>query len=295
MIRSMTGFGVATAEADGASYSVEVRSLNSRYFKANIRLPEELQGLEAELEPTLSRRLTRGSVVLTVRYSDASADAAVRINAAALRSYLDQLRSVTGTTDDANPGDLGSLLALPGVLVPGTTEELLQRVRPVLDRLVEQACDRVMAMRVREGAMLHEDLRRHCGQITDRLAAVGRRAPQVVEQYQRRLRERINGLLAESGAALRDEDLIREVAVYAERSDIAEEVTRLQGHLCQFAEIIDAEEEDPAGRTLEFIGQEMLREANTIASKCLDVEISRQIVEIKGAIDRIKEQVQNVE
>ena len=150
-------------------------------------------------------------------------------------------------------------------------------------------------MRSREGRTTHDQLHEHCRQIADRLTKVAQRAPVVVEHYQQRLQERINALLAESGSAIGQEDLIREVAVYAERSDISEEVSRLQGHLQQFAEILNAEKGEPAGRTLDFLSQEMLREANTIASKCLDIDISREIVQIKGAIDRIKEQVQNVE
>ncbi|MHC4220107.1 MAG: YicC/YloC family endoribonuclease [Planctomycetota bacterium] len=292
MIRSMTGFGVASTEVDGARYVVELRSLNSKYFKALLRLPEDLQGLEGALEPVLSRRLNRGSVVLTVRFSDVSADAAAEINAKALGQYLEQLRSVTG----GNPNiDVGALLSLPGVVINDTGEALVERVRPVLLGLVDEACARVLTMRTREGATLHEQLHKHRRRIADRLAIIARRAPEVVVHYRTRLRERIDALLAESGAALRDEDLIREVAVYAERSDITEEVSRLQGHLEQFAEIIDADAEEPTGRTLDFLSQEMLREANTIASKCLDVEISREIVEVKGEIDRIKEQIQNVE
>jgi uncharacterized protein (TIGR00255 family) len=165
----------------------------------------------------------------------------------------------------------------------------------VLLGLVDEACARVLTMRSREGKTLHDQLHKHRRQIADRLSVIARRAPEVVTQYRQRLRERIDSLLAESSSALRDEDLIREVAVYAERSDITEEVSRLQGHLEQFAEIIDDDDEEPSGRTLDFLSQEMLREANTIASKCLDVEISREIVEVKGEIDRIKEQVQNVE
>ncbi len=292
MIRSMTGFGAASAALDGARYVVELRSLNSKFFKALIRLPEELQGLEAELEPEMSSRLTRGSVVLTVRFSDSSADAAAQINASALASYIEQLQSVCR---DGQSIDVGQLLSLPGVLVTGTGEELLERTRPVLKKLVGEACDRVLTMRTREGATLHKDLHRHLRSIAARLETIARRAPIVVEQYRNRLRDRINALLAEAGTGLREEDLIREVAVYAERSDITEEVIRLQGHLDQFSEIIDADEVEPRGRTLDFLSQEMLREANTIASKCLDVEISREIVEVKGDIDRIKEQVQNVE
>ena len=294
MIRSMTGFGVASTEVDGARFVVELRSLNSKYFKALIRLPEELQGLEAELEPTLGRRLVRGSVVLTVRFSDSSADAAGRINAKALKRYLQQLRELSDDGDLTANLDLTAMLSLPGVVI-ASTDELVQRASPVLQKLTEEACDKVLAMRSREGSSLLEHLHEHRGKIADRLDTVARRAPTVVKHYRERLKERVNALLAESGTAIREEDLIREVAVYAERSDITEEVSRLQGHLAQLAEIIDAEDGRPAGRTLDFLAQEMLREANTIASKCLDVEISRDIVEIKGDIDRIKEQVQNVQ
>ena len=292
MIRSMTGFGTASTEVNGARYVVELRSLNSKYFKALIRLPDELQGVEAEIEPELSRRLTRGSVVLTVRFSDTSADAAAQINTKALASYVEQLRSISG---DGQSIDVSQLVSLPGVLVTGTGEAVLQHARPVLKRLVVEACDGVLVMREREGLMLLDELHRHRRAIAARLEIIASRAPIVVEQYRHRLRERINAMLAESSTALREEDLIREVAVYAERSDITEEVTRLQGHLDQFSEIIDGDGDEPTGRTLDFLTQEMLREANTIASKCLDVQISREIVEVKGDIDRIKEQVQNVE
>ncbi len=292
MIRSMTGFGTASTEVNGARYVVELRSLNSKYFKALIRLPDELQGIEADVEPELSRRLTRGSVVLTVRFSDTSANAAAQINTKALASYLDQLRAISG---DGKSIDVSHLVLLPGVLVTGTGEEVLHQARSVLKKLVVEACDGVLVMREREGLMLLDELHRHRRAIAARLEIIASRAPIVVEQYRHRLRERINAMLAESSTALREEDLIREVAVYAERSDITEEVTRLQGHLDQFSEIIDGDGDGPTGRTLDFLTQEMLREANTIASKCLDVQISREIVEVKGDIDRIKEQVQNVE
>jgi len=295
MIRSMTGFGVAADDDDGARYVVEVRSLNSKYFKAITRLPEELQGLESEIESAVSKRLNRGSIVLTVRFADSSADAAAQINSKALESYLKQLMEVPEIDHVSTRIDLGALLTLPAVIVAGTGERILDRARPILTRLVASACDGVISMRAREGEALHKILHTYCQNVADRLKAIASRAPTVVELYQKRLRERINTLLAENGGAVKDEDLIREVAVYAERSDIAEEIIRLQSHLQQFAEIIDANDGEPAGRTLDFLSQEMLREANTIAAKCLDAQISRDIVEVKGAIDRIKEQVQNVE
>lgn len=295
MIRSMTGFGAASKTVAGAHYSVEVRSLNNKYFKAQIRLPDELQGLEAELDAALSHRFSRGSVLLTVRFSDSSASAAAEINTKAVERYLEQILAVQGAGHGSARIDVAALLNLPGVVVPGTGEELLGRARPVLLKLVEEACDRLMAMRVREGRVLHDELHKHCQAIRSHLEVVVQRVPITVNMYQQRLHQRINALLADTGAEVREEDLIKEVAFYAERSDVAEEVARLEGHLSQFAEIIDSANDEPSGRTLEFLSQELLREANTIGSKCLDVEISRRIVEIKGGIDRIKEQVQNVE
>jgi uncharacterized protein (TIGR00255 family) len=295
MIRSMTGFGAASTSINGAHYGVEVRALNNKYFKAQIRLPDELQGLEAELETALGHRFNRGSFMLTVRFSDTSAGAAAQINVAAIERYLQQILVVPGLGHGSARIDLASLLHLPGVVVSATADDQIQRSREVLLKLTEEACDGVEHMRIREGGLLHEDLHKHCSAIRSHLDVIVRRVPVTVELYQQRLRQRMKALLAESGTAVRDEDLLREVAFYAERSDIAEEVARLQGHLAQLAEIIDATGEEPSGRTLEFLAQELLREANTIGSKCLDVEISRRIVEIKGSIDRIKEQVQNVE
>jgi uncharacterized protein (TIGR00255 family) len=295
MIRSMTGFGAASGNANGAHYVVEIRSLNNRYFKAQIRLPDELQGLEAELDAALARHFSRGSVTMNVKFSDTSADAASQINSSALQRYLEQLLSVPGLDHDAARVDLATLLELPGVVVNNTGEERVDQARTVLTKLLDEACEKLLAMRQREGQTLHAELHRHCEEIRAHLTVIDERVPIIVELYQSRLRQRMQALLADVGASVREEDLLREVAVYAERSDIAEEVSRLRGHIEQCIEIIDTESPEPSGRTLDFLAQEMLREANTIGSKCLDVEISRRIVEVKSRIDRIKEQVQNVE
>lgn len=162
-------------------------------------------------------------------------------------------------------------------------------------RLASEACDALLAMREREGEGLRLQLVEFGEQIASRLETVRQRAPQVVAQYQERLRLRVTALLKDVGSTVSDSDLIKEVAIYAERSDIAEEIARLGGHLEQYRTIIEPSNPQPAGRTLDFLSQEMLREANTIASKSADVEISRRIVEIKTAIDRIKEQAQNAE
>lgn len=296
MIRSMTGFGDASVQVGGVHYFVEVRSLNSKYFKATIRLPEELQALEAEIEAELRRRLSRGSVFMSAKCADTSESAAHVINERALAKYLEQLSRVRPPKGEAPRLDIGALLALPGVLQPpGDEEERLDHAREVMQDLLTRACDALMNMRRREGAQIHEDLMGRHGEITAHLDRISERAPKVVEAFEKRLRTRIESMVAELGIQAEPVDIIREIAVCAERVDISEELSRLRGHIEQFAQMLGEGKERAIGRTLDFIAQEMLREANTIASKCSDSEISRSIVEVKGAIDRIKEQVQNVE
>jgi uncharacterized protein (TIGR00255 family) len=285
----MTGFGEASGESDGVHYAVELRSLNNRYFKALIRLPEEIAGLEAELESLLRGRIARGSVTLVVNLRDESASAAYEINQAALERYREQLRAMETEVDPA------ALLALPGVIQPPEQMDLLDRSRPVLRRLVVEACEKMTAMRETEGRGLADDLLAHSRYIAERVDQVAERAPLVVEEYHQRLRQRIDQLLAKAQLEVSQLDLIKEVAVYAERCDVSEEVQRVKAHLDQVEQILERSTSEPIGRTLDFLAQELLREANTIGSKSNDAQISRLIVEIKGAIDRIKEQVQNVE
>jgi uncharacterized protein (TIGR00255 family) len=295
----MTGFGAVSEQVDGILYAVELRSLNNRYFKATIRLPEDVAGLEAELESSLRKRVSRGSLTLTVKLRLADAGAAGEVNDAALLAYLDHLETIHAkfaNQDRSVNIDLTALLALPGVLQPSeSAQTLVDRARPVLLKLTQTACQRMTAMRDTEGQATAEDLLSHARQMRERLDAVAQRAPLVVEEYHQRLTARIDELLARAALKVDERDLIKEVAVFAERSDISEELTRLRGHLEQFEQAVESPQSEPVGRTLEFIAQEMLREANTIASKSNDTQISRAIVEVKGSIDRIKEQAQNVE
>lgn len=296
MIRSMTGFGEASCEVGASHYFLELRSLNNRYFKATIRLPEEFAGLEPEIDVELRRRLSRGSVTLVARCSDASDRAAFVINNLALDSYIRQLKTTTQVASGEVKIDLGPLLSLPGVLIPPPDEEArLDQARSAFMGLLEKACDSLLAMRAREGKALVEDLLSQRDVIAQHITIVKERSPQVVQDYELRLKSRIEMMLQDARIALSQPDLIKEIAVYAERSDVAEEITRLSEHIKQFAELLTKSEGKPVGRTLDFLAQEMLREANTMASKSADSLISRSIVEIKGSIDRIKEQVQNIE
>lgn len=296
MIRSMTGFGEAAGEYDGAHYFLELRSINNRYFKPVIRLPEELQGLEAELDSALRKRISRGTVTLTARCSDTSESAAHEVNYRALDRYLEQIRKSEQTQKTGASIDVAALLHLPGVLQPpADEEERMAKARAAVLDLVEKACDRLMQMREHEGRAIHEDLSSQASEISGRLERVAALAPGVIEEYEKRLRARIQAMVADAGLKIEPSDLIREIAVYAERTDIAEEVTRLRAHLKQFGEMLSDNGGKPIGRTMDFLAQEMLREANTIASKSPDAEIAGLIVEVKGAIDRIKEQAANVE
>ncbi len=296
MIRSMTGFGDASTSVDGVHYFVEVRSLNSKYFKANIRMPEEFQGLEAELESELRKRITRGTVTLTGKSTDEGASAALEINHQALDRYVSQAREAAAVTGGAVALDFAALLNLPGVLQPPTDDVArIERARVAFRSLLDESCKHLISMRQREGMLLLEELLGHRTYIAERLEKMRELAPRVVADYEARLRGRIDAMLKDAGVQVEAMDLIREIAGYAERTDVAEELSRLGGHIEQFSELIESRDERPIGRTLDFLAQEMLREANTIASKTPDADMSRLIVEVKGAIDRIKEQVQNVE
>ncbi len=298
MIRSMTGFGDASTQADGVHYSVELRSLNNKYFKCSVRLPEEFQGMEAELEARLRKRVSRGSFTLTIKFKSGDDRAVSRVNDDAIMAYLDHLETIHAKIQDrAVQIDLTQLLVLPGVLQPAEDEaSLLAKSRPVVGQLADEATDRLLAMRTTEGQTLADDMLKHLDLIMERMKQIGERAPLVIEQYHERLRARMDELLAKAELKADETLLIREVAVFAERADISEEVSRMAGHVAQFQEIIRSDNEsEPVGRTLDFLAQEMLREANTIGSKSNDAQISRAMIEAKSAIDRIKEQVQNVE
>ena len=293
MIISMTGFGDATAERDGTHYAVEIRSLNNRYFKPIIKLPETISGLEPELESMLREKLGRGSITYILKMRSDSAEAAYHINTHALKSYLEQLQAVKGI-DRLVQIDLASLVQLPGVCQePRDETDEIERHGPVVRDLTAKAIVKLNAMRLREGQQLFTELMRHVTVIADNLKEITKRAPSVIEDYHRRLAQRVSQLLSKAELKVSEPDLIKEVAVFAERADIAEEIQRLTSHLGAFEQ--SCREGEHAGRKLDFITQEMLREANTIASKANDGQIARHIVEIKGAIDRLKEQVQNVE
>lgn len=301
MILSMTGFGEASATNDGVSYQLTIRSLNNRYFKLNCKLPDQAGFLEAAIEARIRRALGRGSIFLTLTIRNMSAEAAYEVNEVALSSYLNHLRALAGSVEMPVAVDLATALALPGVAQPRQPDEAEHlEFKRTIEALVDEAVAQLLGMRQIEGRALLADLAMHLDRMAGQLEIIAAQAPAVIAEYQQRLRDRVNQLLADQKLELEADTLAREVALFADRSDINEEIARLRGHIEQFREATEEPASDQVeggrqvGRKLDFIAQEFLREANTIGSKSNDSAISRACVEIKSAIDRIKEQVQNV-
>jgi len=300
MILSMTGFGDATSTRDGVTYHLEVRSLNNRYFKLNSKLPDRAAFLEAHLDARLRRELVRGSVYLSLAMRNMSAEAAYEVNETALASYLAHLRAMASAGGKELPltVDLATAILLPGVAQPRQDDpEHQERLQQTMNNLLDEALGKLRKMRLAEGEALRADLLGQLDRVAGQLEIIAARAPVVVTEYQQRLADRVSQLLAGQQLELEADALAREVALFADRSDINEEIARLRSHLDQFRASLSDSPDDEAvqvGRRLDFVAQELLREANTIASKSNDATISRASVEIKSAIDRIKEQVQNV-
>jgi uncharacterized protein (TIGR00255 family) len=292
----MTGYGEARLQSDAVSVAVELRAVNNRYLKISIRTSEEFSRLEPEIERLLRHLIRRGTIQVQLQVRRQHAPGDYQLNTVAIRSYLEQLSVLQAENADVNSGvELGHLLALPGVVIEPSlipTEEESNDWR-LVEPVVKAALEKFQAMRREEGRYMGEQLRTLRGQITASLDKIQARAPGVVAAYRDRLQERIQLLLSSQGITLAPQDLIKEVAIFAERTDISEEVTRLGSHLEQFAAALD-EPESP-GRKLDFLTQEMGRETNTIGSKANDVEIARHVVEIKSAVEKIRELVQNIE
>jgi len=290
----MTGYGEAQGEVNGVSYVVEVKAVNNRYFKTIIKLPELTGFLEEDIERLLRGNLSRGTVNYALRLKDVSANALFDIDEAALQAVVEKLSRVASSVDINRAIDVGSLLSLPGIVRPTSPDkEMAEQIKEVVLKISQEAIDKLKQMRAAEGNFLEADLKKCCRAIEQDLERIRARSAAVLQEYAKRLKKRVDELLARAELKLDEEILAREVAIFADRSDISEEIARLGSHLQQFAQSCQAN--DQAGRRLDFIGQEMLREANTIASKASDTEITRWVVDVKCQIDRIKEQVQNVE
>jgi uncharacterized protein (TIGR00255 family) len=294
MISSMTGFGQASAEVEGIVYLVEIRSVNNRYFKAALRLPDIAAFLEGEIEKLIRETIGRGTLNYSLRMKNVSGQAMFDVDEGTLTSYINRLKAFLPKDDTRCGIDLSAMLALPGIVQPVIPDaEHIERMKNTILKLTQQAMEQLKVSRLDEGKTLVEDFLGNCRKMSDDLETIRQRKDVVVREYHEKLRKRIEELLSQAQLRIDNDLLAREAAIYADRSDINEEITRLDSHIQQFNACCKAG--GAVGRRLDFITQEMLREANTIASKASDSTIAHCVIDIKCAIDRIKEQVQNVE
>ena len=294
MLVSMTGHGEATEKGNGFTVSVDVRSVNSRYFHLALRGSEAYGSLEAKMEPLVRKVIRRGTVNLTLRIDRTEDATDYWINTVVLERYHEQLQALPIAGNNREGLRLDALLLLPGVVhEPGASEEREATEWPVIATATEAAVANLQNMRIAEGQAMAEDLRSNCSQIAADLEKVRQRAPSVVESYQQRLGDRLNRLLEKYDITVAAGDIVREVGIFADRCDISEEVVRMGSHLEQFEKILS--QADSAGKKLEFLIQEMFRETNTIGAKANDAEIARSVVDIKTCIERMREMIQNVE
>ncbi len=295
MINSMTGFGHTAREVDGIFYTVEAKTVNSRFLKVSVRLPEGFGFVEDEIEKLVRKNIDRGSAVISVYKKQVSDEPICRINTKLFKSYLEEIKKAAQDSGlEISAVDAGGIVDLPGVLEDSFYgQEQMDKIRSSILEVASEAIGKLKDMRKQEGAALADDLKDNCEQIRARLSDIEQRVDVVLQEYHEKLKLRADVLLEQGRTNIDGDILAREVAIFAERSDISEEIVRLKAHMDNFIQTIEVG--GSAGRKLDFISQEMLREANTIASKAADAAIGKNIVEIKANIERIKEQVQNVE
>jgi len=294
LLLSMTGHGEAHRHTDGVSVAVEVRTVNNRYLKFSFRATDGYQSLEPQVENLVRQHVRRGTIQVSLLIDREPSAEDYRLNEVVLKGYLTQLQRLMGKSDHDSSVPLASVLTLPGVVrEPTAGLELIESQWPLIESVLAEALTNLTKMRTDEGRSMAADLAANARAIAAELTAVERRAPQVVDAYRSRLNDRLNKLLSELGVQIQPADIVREVGIFAERSDIAEEIVRLRSHLEQVDTVMATDES--SGRKLEFLTQEMFRETNTIGSKANDAEIARHVIEMKSAIERMREMIQNVE
>lgn len=292
-MKSMTGYGCGESSQHGFKITVEVNSVNRKQTEIAVNLPRDLEVLEAQIRDEINRRVARGR--LTVRLSVHAAEGAagrMRLNPALAKAYARELRALAKSLRLPDNVTLDMLARAPGVLQPDEEIEEAEALWPSTAKALKTALDMMLKMREREGAWLGKDLKMRVARMRAGVAHVQRLAPQVTERYRSQLLARIKSAGLES-PALEEDRLLKEVFYFADRADISEELTRLLSHFQQFDDCVKSQE--PVGRTLDFLAQEINREINTIGSKANDSLISREVVVLKAELEKFREQVQNVE
>lgn len=292
MIRSMTGYGRAQVLIDGRNILVEIRSVNHRYFEFSSRVPRNYGFLESRLKNDLQGKLSRGKVDVNVSIQTVEGtNASVQVNRELAASYVQVLRTLQeplGLKDDLS---LSAIARFSDIFTVSKEPEDEEKVWSDVQQALEQAAERFVQMREAEGAKMKEDLEGRLDFILAAVEKVEERSPKTVEEYRAKLYRKISEVL--NSAQVDEQRILTEAAIYAEKIAVAEETVRLRSHVDQFRAIMG--QQGPVGRKLDFLIQEFNRETNTIGSKAQDIEIARIVVDMKSEIEKIREQIQNIE
>jgi uncharacterized protein (TIGR00255 family) len=291
MISSMTGFGSAEGMIGGARASVEIRTVNHRFFSPNLKLPAAFARWEGEVRELLRQKIARGHVTLTARI-DRDQASTTSIDETKVAMYANTLRELQKKLGLGGEVDLSTILRLPDVIGAGT-EESDPAAGEALAALVSKAADNLLTMRRSEGAQLTTFLLERVAAVEAALGRIEQRAPTRLKEQHERIKRTVGELVGAAGAD--PQRIAQEIAILADKLDVAEELDRFRSHLSSFRETASSKTADPVGKRLGFILQEMLREANTIGSKANDAPILEDVIAIKEELERIREQVENLE
>lgn len=292
MIKSMTGFGRAQETVDGMTVTVELKSVNHRYFEFTAKVPRTYGFLEEKLKSFLNARVSRGKMECYVSIENLEeSDMEVVVNPSLAKGYVDALCTLSETFGLKEDYSAISIAKFPDVLTLRKAPADEEKIWNAVQKVTELAVERFVTMRETEGEKLRADILSKADTILEHVAFVESRSPQTVREYHEKLRQRMEELL--ENTQVDEQRLLTEAAIFADKVAVDEETVRLRSHISQLREFLNADE--PIGRKLDFLVQEMNRESNTIGSKAQDVEIAKRVIAIKAEVEKIREQVQNIE
>jgi uncharacterized protein (TIGR00255 family) len=291
MILSMTGYGSGSAQKDDLIVTVEIRTVNHRFLDLHIRLSREYLFLEGEIQPLIRSALDRGRVDVSMTIQNTNSGA-VQVNSSLVKGYMEAAAKLKQEFNLQDSLELKSILSLPGILQNrDTVTDSAGAISELVRESVKEAVDGVLQMRRKEGEALRADMMRNLASVEESVRQIGELSLNAAAEYMQKLQERLAQLLPQGG--MDPQRLAQEAALLADKCDISEEVARLKSHIHQYYALIDGKEK--AGKKLDFLLQELQREANTILSKSGNLEVSRNAIAIKADIEKLREQVQNVE
>ena len=292
MLKSMTGFGRAQKEIDGYVITVELKSVNHRYFEFSSRVPRQYGFLDEKLKSYINGKVSRGKIECYVTIEALNTDTAdVVVNHTLATAYVNALKEIAETYKLKDDFGASTISRFPEVLVVRKSDEDEEKLWGYVQEVCSEAIDKFVAMREVEGSKMKDDIYSRGQFILDCVSYIEERSPQTVKEYNDKLVERVHELLGD--VSLDESRILQEVAIYADKVAVAEETVRLRSHIEQLNTFISSDE--PVGRKMDFLVQEINRETNTIGSKANDVDIARKVVDIKAEVEKIREQIQNIE